>query len=73
MKRFSPAALRRARVDSGIRIECVAVAISRSVDSIRAYESGRANPPAAVVASLAAALGIDPGDLFTPDDLDGAA
>lgn len=65
MYAFSGEALRRRRQSAQIRPERIAVEINRSVESIRSYESGRVDPPARVVARLAAALGCEPADLFT--------
>lgn len=68
MQRFSPARLRSARVAAGQRPEQLAVAVDRSTESIRGYELGRIDPPAAMVAKLAAAVGVHPGELFENTD-----
>ena len=64
MQRFSGTQLRTRRLALGLRAEHLAVAVGRSVESIRGYEAGRIDPPAAVVGRLAAAVGAHPGDLF---------
>jgi len=43
------------------------VSVDRSASTIRLYEAGLVDPPASMVAKLAAALGVQPGDLFVPD------
>lgn len=67
MSKFSGERLRYARLAAGLRPEHVAVAICRSVDSVRGYETGRIDPPASLVAKLAAAVGTEPGELFAAD------
>lgn len=59
--------MRELRVAADIRSEQLALQIGRSHDSIRAYELGRATPPAPIICRLAAALGCEPGDLFADD------
>jgi transcriptional regulator with XRE-family HTH domain len=61
---FSGHRLRQARKASGVRYEHLAVAVGRSTDTLRSYEAGRVDPPASVVARLADALDVDPGELF---------
>ena len=61
---FSGQKVRDARTRAGIRPEMIAVAISRSVDSLRLYEQGRTDPPASVIAALANALHLEPGEFF---------
>jgi len=64
MERFSPTRLRSARLACGQRPEHLALAVERSVDSIRGYEAGRIDPPASVIAKLASALNCRVGELF---------
>lgn len=66
--RFSPESLKRHRLESGIRVEHLAVSIGRGVDSIRKYESGTATPPSNIAAAIATTLGVQIGDLFTDDE-----
>ena len=65
MGTFSGSEVRRRRQSQGLRAEHLAVVADRSAAAIHAYEVGQIDPPASVVAALAAALGCDPGDLYT--------
>jgi transcriptional regulator with XRE-family HTH domain len=62
--RFNGTRLRQVREASGLRREHVAVAIGRGSETVAAYEAGRIDPPASVVASLADALGCDVAEFF---------
>lgn len=64
VSQFSGSRLRQSRVSSGIRIEVLAVAVGRSVDTLRQYENGRVDPPASIVSRLADSLGVEVGALF---------
>jgi transcriptional regulator with XRE-family HTH domain len=64
---FDGEALRARRHALGIRPELLALQVGRSLPSLLAYETGRTDPPASVVAALASALKCQPGDLFTED------
>lgn len=66
--RFDGMELRRQRKEAGYRRVAVAAAIDKSVESLDAYENGKVDPPASVVARLCDAIGIDAGVLFTDDD-----
>jgi transcriptional regulator with XRE-family HTH domain len=59
---FSPWKLRRARRDR--RPEQVAVAINRSVESLRLYERGSVIPSIPVLTRLAECYGVDVFDFF---------
>jgi transcriptional regulator with XRE-family HTH domain len=61
---FSGQKLREARKAAGVRPELLAVRVDRCLGSIRLYERGEADPPASIVAALADALEIAPGDLY---------
>jgi len=65
---FSGHRLRSARKAAGLRRERLAVAVDRSVASIALYETGSVDPPGTVIAGLASALDVRPGDLF--DEVD---
>ena len=73
MQRFSGTQLRTRRLALGLRAEHLAVAVGRSVESVRGYEAGRIDPPAAIVAALADAVGVTPGELFESDEHQAAA
>jgi transcriptional regulator with XRE-family HTH domain len=73
MHHFDGTSARRRREALGLRREEVAVRLRRSAESIAAYESGKVDPPASIVAQLADALSCDPGVLFTVEPLVGAA
>ncbi|MCO5307455.1 MAG: helix-turn-helix domain-containing protein [Microthrixaceae bacterium] len=64
VSQFSGSRLRQSRVSSGIRIEALALAVGRSVDTLRQYENGRVDPPASIVSRLADSLGVEVGALF---------
>ena len=64
VSQFSGNRLRQSRVSSGIRIEALALAVGRSVDTLRQYENGRVDPPASIVSRLADSLGVEVGALF---------
>jgi len=68
VQRFSPSALREARLKAGVPQERIALDIDRGVDVVRKYEGGQVVPPANVLAALADVLGVDPGDLFADDE-----
>ena len=72
MQKFDGKALRREREMRNKRREDLAVALNRSYENIRAYETGRTDPPASVLASLADVIGCDPGAFFTEDNDDAA-
>lgn len=65
MRAFDGALLRSRRLATGKRIELVALEVGRSVESIRAYESGRAAPPIVVATALADSLDTDLDALLT--------
>jgi len=54
------------RVRAGLTQRQLAAVVGRSPDSIRAYEHARAVPPVTVAAAIAAALGVELGDLLSP-------
>lgn len=54
--------LSSARHESGLRLEGVAVAIGKSVDAVRSYESGRRTPPLGVFRDLCQLYGLDVGE-----------
>lgn len=64
MHHFAPQRLLIARKKAGKSREEVAVDIGRSYQSIAAYEKGHIAPGADVLARLADAVGVLPGDLF---------
>ena len=64
MQRFSHVLLRSAVYGGPVRIEAVALASDRSVESIRAYCRGTVAPPVDVLALIAAAVGVRIEDLF---------
>lgn len=66
MQRFSPSRLRSARLAAGVRPEYAAVALGRSVETIRVWESGRVTPNADQLATLAALYDVQPGAFYEP-------
>jgi len=68
---FSGHKLRDIRRKRGCSRDDLARAIDRSYQSVVLYELGRVVPPTPVVAALADALEVDPGEFF--DALGGAA
>jgi transcriptional regulator with XRE-family HTH domain len=62
--RFNPARIRAARRAAGLSRTALAVAIHRSEPTIGRLERGEVVPPADVIAHVANALGVHPGDLF---------
>lgn len=70
MRKFNGKELRRQREMNDTRIEDLAVAMGRSYEGIRGYETGRTVPPANVIGALAELLGCDPGVFFTEETHD---
>jgi transcriptional regulator with XRE-family HTH domain len=62
--RFNPQALRLRILGAGLRPESVAVAIGRSVESVRNYTHGRQEPRMSVFVALCRLLDCEPSDLF---------
>lgn len=72
MRQFDGTRLRQIRTQRGFRPEALALQINRSVQTLHAYEVGRAQPPVTVLCRLADALGVEVETLltpFTPSDL----
>jgi transcriptional regulator with XRE-family HTH domain len=61
---FDHAGFRAKRISAGFTQEKLARAVDRSLAVIRAYESGRCTPSAAMLAELAELLGIPMDSLF---------
>jgi transcriptional regulator with XRE-family HTH domain len=66
--RFNPQLLRRAREARGLSVPGLAAKAGVSFGSVYAWEYGDRIPTSANLCKIAAALGIDPGDLFTRSD-----
>jgi transcriptional regulator with XRE-family HTH domain len=64
--RFDGSALRQRRRSAGLTVSQLAAAIGRSEASVQHYQSGHTLPPTAAVLALSAALGVEPGALFSP-------
>ncbi len=62
---LDPAALRRARLATGLTIYDVGIAIGRAGPVVSRYETGHIDPPSSIVAALASLYGVDPGTFFT--------
>jgi transcriptional regulator with XRE-family HTH domain len=71
--RFDPAELKRRRIESGKKLELVALEVGRTKEAVSAYERGLAVPPTPILFALADALGCEPADLLVPDDSDDEA
>lgn len=69
---FYPPHLRAARERAGYSREKLAFAVGCSSSSIFQYERGTITPSVAMLAALAQALDVDPGDLFDDDGSDTA-
>ncbi len=65
--------IRAARLAAGLSREEAAAQVGRSYPSIAAYESGLANPPAAVLVRLAAVYRCKVEDFCTTGDLAAAS
>jgi len=68
VQRFSPELLRSAIYDGPVRIEAVALAADRSVETLRAYCRGDFYPPVNILALIADATGVRVDDLFVEVD-----
>ena len=64
MYRFDPQQIEHRRVALGFRRERVAVALDRSAETVKLWESGRVTPNAGQLARLADLLGCDVADFF---------
>jgi len=60
---FNHQKMRELRLERGIRPEQMAVAIDRSVASVRLYENGSVPPPMPVVDLIARVLRVTPSSL----------
>lgn len=65
---FSPHRLRGHRHGVGRTLGDLASRVGRGVEALKAYETGRSQPPAGVLRALAIELGVDMDDLFTRHD-----
>jgi transcriptional regulator with XRE-family HTH domain len=63
---FNGAEVKRRRLAQGDSVTAFAARIGRSSESLRSYEANRSDPRATDVVAMAMALGVTPGDLFTP-------
>lgn len=62
--RVDPAKLRAARAAAGLTLAALGVACGRGRPSVHRYENGRGQcVPPAIIAAMAAALGVTPADL----------
>lgn len=68
MVEFSPHRLRGHRHGIGRTLADLGSRVGRSAEALKAYESGRAQPPAKVLAALAVELGIGMDELFSSHD-----
>lgn len=66
-QRFAGNRLRSIREDRGITREQLATATGRGYESICSYELGRSVPSVGALARMAAALGVEVGELFEYD------
>jgi transcriptional regulator with XRE-family HTH domain len=66
---FSGARLRTAREAAGLSAERLAIAVYPSPHTIEAYENGRAVPPPSLLVRLAAAVNVEPTDLFSRQEV----
>lgn len=71
--KFDPARVRAARKAAGFSYNDLHLRCGLSLDSVKAYETGRARPLADSAAALATALGLRIDDLFTVPADDEAA
>jgi transcriptional regulator with XRE-family HTH domain len=61
---FSGARLRATREAAGFTHERLAIILAPSLHTVDAYERGEAAPPLHQLVRIAAALGVEPTDLF---------
>lgn len=62
---LNPVALRKARQRAGLSLDEVAPHVGRTASVIARYERGVIDPPASVLADLAALYRVPPGWLFS--------
>ena len=67
MQLFVPRRLRSARLEAGIRPERAALAVDRSVETIRLWESGKVIPNAHQLAALAELYDVQPGAFYVTE------